>query len=82
VKNGDFVRINNVTLGYDFSHLFEKGVVSRLRLYASVLNALTFTEYDGMDPEVGYGLENGSSGVDIGYYPRPRTYLLGLNVNF
>ena len=82
VKNGDFVRINNVTLGYDFSQLFEKGVASRLRLYASVLNAWTFTEYDGMDPEVGYGLENGSSGVDIGYYPRPRTYLLGLNVNF
>ncbi|MDW7690240.1 TonB-dependent receptor [Flammeovirgaceae bacterium SG7u.111] len=82
VHDGDFVRLNNVTIGYDFSRLFESNVVNKVRFYASVLNALTFTNYDGMDPEVGYGLENGSAGVDLGFYPRPRTYLLGLNVNF
>ncbi|UZR99188.1 SusC/RagA family TonB-linked outer membrane protein [Chondrinema litorale] len=82
VKDGDFFRINNITLGYDFSNLIQKEFISRLRLYASVKNAFTFTKYDGMDPEVGYGLENGSSGVDLGFYPRARTYLMGVNVNF
>ncbi|PIB35766.1 SusC/RagA family TonB-linked outer membrane protein [Reichenbachiella sp. 5M10] len=82
VQDGDFLRINNITLGYDFAKLIDNPAIGKLRLYASVLNAYTFTAYDGMDPEVGYGLENGSSGVDLGYYPRPRTYLLGLNFNF
>ena len=82
VKDGDFFRINNITLGYDFSNLVQKDFISRLRLYASVRNAFTFTNYDGMDPEVGYGLENGSAGVDLGFYPRARTYLMGVNVNF
>ena len=82
VKDGAFFRINNVTMGYDFSTLVGSGFFGKLRLYASVLNAYTFTEYDGMDPEVGYGIENGSQGVDLGFYPRPRTYLLGLNINF
>lgn len=82
VQNGDFLRLNNITLGYDFAKLIDNPAIGKLRLYASVLNAYTFTAYDGMDPEVGYGLENGSSGVDLGYYPRPRTYLLGLNFNF
>ena len=82
VQDGDFLRINNITVGYDFSKMMDDGLFSKLRLYATVQNALTFTKYDGMDPEVGYGLENGSAGVDVGFYPRPRTYLLGLNVKF
>ena len=56
--------------------------LSQVRLFTSAQNAFTFTEYNGMDPEVGYGVENGSSGVDVGYYPRPRTFLVGLNVKF
>jgi TonB-linked SusC/RagA family outer membrane protein len=82
VKDGDFLRINNITLGYNFNTLFNSGAISKLRLYATVQNAFTFTKYNGMDPEIGYGLENGSAGVDVGYYPRPRTYMLGLNFNF
>jgi TonB-dependent starch-binding outer membrane protein SusC len=87
VQNGDYLRLNNVTLGYDFSNLMKKKYVSQVRLYASVLNLYTFTKYTGMDPEIGYGIDNGeqdkfSSGIDLGYYPRPRTFLLGLNVKF
>ena len=83
VKDGDFLRISNITLGYDFAKkLVKKDFISQLRLYASVQNAFTFTKYNGMDPEIGYGVENGSSGVDLGYYPRPRTMIVGVNIKF
>ncbi|MBT1686904.1 SusC/RagA family TonB-linked outer membrane protein [Dawidia soli] len=87
IQNGDYLRLNNVTLGYDLSNLMKKKYLSQVRLYASVLNVYTFTKYTGMDPEIGYGIDNGerdkfSSGIDLGYYPRPRTFLLGLNVKF
>ncbi len=86
VQDGDFLRINNVTLGYDFSKLAENLKIQKLRLYASGLNLFTFTKYTGMDPEIGYGISsdnyNFSSGVDLGYYPRPRTVLMGVNIIF
>ncbi len=88
VKDGDFLRISNVTLGYDVTKSIKKKdfFASQIRVYASVLNLYTFTKYNGMDPEVGYGIStddyNFSSGVDVGYYPRPRTYMIGLNVKF
>jgi TonB-linked SusC/RagA family outer membrane protein len=83
VKDGDFLRISNITLGYDFArNLVKNKFISQLRLYTSVQNAFTFTKYNGMDPEIGYGVEDGSSGVDLGYYPRPRTVMIGVNVKF
>jgi hypothetical protein len=86
VQDGDFLRISNITVGYDLSKLTDEFKVEKLRLYLSALNLYTFTEYNGMDPEVGYGISNDtfafSSGVDLGYYPRPRTLLVGLNVTF
>ncbi|MBS2099370.1 TonB-dependent receptor [Carboxylicivirga linearis] len=82
VQDGDFLRISNITLGYDFSRIIDKGLFKQVRLYATAQNAFTFTKYDGMDPEVGYGLENGSAGVDLGFYPRPKTYLMGVNIKF
>lgn len=82
IHDGDFLRISNITLGYDFSKLIKTKSVSQVRLYASVLNAFTFTKYSGMDPEIGYGYNSWTSGVDLGYYPRPRTFLMGLNVKF
>lgn len=87
IHNGDFLRINNVTLGYDLTKLVNKKTLGQVRLYVSALNLLTFTRYTGMDPEIGYGIDNGerdrfSSGIDLGYYPRPRTYMVGLNVRF
>ncbi|WP_031427904.1 SusC/RagA family TonB-linked outer membrane protein [Flavimarina sp. Hel_I_48] len=86
IKNGDFLRLNNLTIGYDLAKATDDFVIQKLRIYASALNLYTFTNYDGMDPEIGYGISTDtysfSSGVDLGYYPRPRTFLLGLNVIF
>ena len=58
--------------------------ISQARLYAQVQNAFTFTKYTGMDPEIGYGTEDNGwvSGIDLGYYPRPRTILVGVNLKF
>ncbi|PXY44603.1 SusC/RagA family TonB-linked outer membrane protein [Flavobacterium hydrophilum] len=86
VQDGDFLRINTVTLGFDLAKMNKSKTffASQFRIYFSVLNLHTFTKYDGMDPEIGFGSSNDdqkfSSGVDVGYYPRPRTYMLGLNV--
>ncbi len=82
IQDGDYLRISNITLGYDFSKLMGLKFVSQARLYLQVQNAFTFTEYDGMDPEIGYGDDSWVSGVDLGYYPRPRTYLVGVNLKF
>ncbi|WP_045030118.1 SusC/RagA family TonB-linked outer membrane protein [Draconibacterium sediminis] len=82
VHDGDYLRISNVSLGYDFSKLINLKAISQCRLYTSVQNAFTFTKYNGMDPEIGYGVESWVSGVDLGYYPRPRTVLVGVNLKF
>ena len=81
IHSGSFLRINTITLGYDFSKIAKKAFLSKIRLYASVLNAFTITKYNGMDPEGGYN-EGFSSGVDLGYYPRPRTMMVGANIRF
>lgn len=82
LQDGDYLRISNITLGYDFAKLLKCKYISQARLYASVQNAFTFTNYDGMDPEIGYGTSKWVSGIDLGYYPRPRTYLFGVNLKF
>jgi TonB-linked SusC/RagA family outer membrane protein len=82
IQNGDFLRISNVTLGYDFAKSIKWKALSQLRLYAQAQNLLTFTKYDGMDPEIGYGTAGWVSGIDLGYYPRPKIFLVGLNVKF
>ena len=82
LHKGDFLRISNITLGYDFSKFVNWEYLSQFRLYAQVQNAFTFTKYNGMDPEIGYGTSDWVSGIDLGYYPRPRVYLLGVNVKF
>lgn len=83
IQDGDYLRISNVTLGYDFAKLINlPGIISQARLYFQVQNLYTFTKYDGMDPEIGYGTDSWVNGIDVGYYPRPRTFLVGLNVKF
>lgn len=81
IYDGSYLRINTITLGYDFGRIAKKSYLSKVRLYASVLNAFTFTKYNGMDPEVGHN-DWFSSGIDLGYYPRPRTMMLGANIRF
>ncbi|HML86437.1 MAG TPA: SusC/RagA family TonB-linked outer membrane protein, partial [Bacteroidales bacterium] len=87
VQDGSYLRISNITLGYELTNLIKIKALSSLKVYASVQNLYTFTNYTGMDPDVGYGFVNGatdsfSSGVDLGYYPTPRTILFGVSVKF
>ncbi|RYD92740.1 MAG: TonB-dependent receptor, partial [Sphingobacteriales bacterium] len=86
IKDGDFFRIKTITLGCDVAKLSKAvgGVFSQFRIYASANNLFTFTKYPGLDPEVGFGNVNQSwaRGIDVGFYPQPRTYMLGLSVNF
>ena len=84
LQKGDYLRISNVTIGYDLSRVVKKGYLKKVRFYASALNLYTFTKYDGMDPEIGYGSDTDAfaSGIDVGYYPRPRTFLFGANIKF
>ena len=83
IENGDFFKISNVTLGYDFSRLVKNSWISKARLYVSAQNLLTITKYSGMDPEIGYGFdEDWVSGIDLGYYPSSRTFLVGVNLQF
>ena len=83
IENGDFFKISNVTLGYDFGRLLRSNFISKARLYFSAQNLLTITKYSGMDPEIGYGFdEDWVSGIDLGYYPSARTFLVGVNIQF
>ena len=89
MQDGDYFRIQNVTLGYDFKRLISWKYISQCRLYFQVQNLYTFTKYTGMDPEIGsYNGTDGNSsdswvsGVDMGYYPHPRTFLFGINLKF
>jgi len=83
IENGDYVKIQNVSLGYDFKKLFTKLPFSQARLYVTAQNVYTFTKYSGQDPEIGYGGgQSWVSGVDLGFYPSPRTFLMGVNLKF
>ncbi len=81
-QDGDYLRLSNLTFGYNFAPLMNQKWCSQCRLYFQAQNLLTFTKYDGMDPEIGYGTQSWVSGVDLGYYPRPRTFLFGVNLAF
>jgi TonB-linked SusC/RagA family outer membrane protein len=83
IENGDYVKIQNITLGYDFKKLFAKLPFGQARLYVTAQNLYTFTKYSGQDPEIGYGGgQSWVSGVDLGFYPSPRTILMGINLKF
>lgn len=84
VYNADFLRINNLTIGYNFEKLVSKlSWFNGAKLYVAANNLYTFTSYNGMDPDVRYGgKDNWASGIDLGLYPQPRTFMLGLNLTF
>ncbi|OOQ57920.1 SusC/RagA family TonB-linked outer membrane protein [Mucilaginibacter pedocola] len=79
IEKGDFVKLDNATLGYNFK--LNNAYVRNLRLFVSGRNLLTFTGYSGLDPELqDTGFE---TGVDSrGFYPRTRSWTIGLNVGF
>lgn len=82
VEDGSYIRIQNVQLGYTFSGQYMTPIgIDKFRIYASVNNLYTFTEYQGYDPAASSGAPIGG-GIDQGFYPVPRTYLLGVNLKF
>ena len=82
VEDASFVRIQNIQLGYSLPEdLLEKIGMSKVRIYTSVNNAFTFTKYKGFDPAATNGAAIGG-GIDSGFYPAVRQYILGLNVSF
>ena len=78
LHNASFLKIDNITLGYTLDDVL-KPMLSNfglgLRVYATVQNAFTVTNYEGLDPEIQGGIDN-----DI--YPRPRIFLFGLSARF
>ncbi len=81
VEDGSFIKCKSVTLGYTFSKdLLQKVHVSSLRIYATATNLYTFTNYSGMDPEIG-AWNPLLAGIDDGYYPQPRVVTFGVNIS-
>ncbi len=87
VSDGSYLRMKNLTLGYNFTKLAQKINGEKLRIYIQAQNLFTITGYDGMDPEVGLQSYSSSTrnldiGVDRGLYPTARTFMVGVNFGF
>jgi len=73
IQNASFLKMDNISLGYNFKRMFNTKLAASL--YGTVQNVFTITHYKGLDPEV-------DGGIDNNIYPRPRTFLVGLRLNF
>ncbi|WP_166670595.1 TonB-dependent receptor [Flavobacterium sp. 270] len=82
VEDGSYLRIQNISFGYNMPEsVFKNTFVQSVRLYVSLQNWWTFTDYKGYNPDVSsFGQDNLSMGVDRGGYPSAKTFLMGLNV--
>jgi len=80
VEDASFVRLQNIQLGYTLPLSFSANKNASLRIYASINNLLTFSGYRGFDPGASSGAPIGS-GIDFGFYPIPRIYMIGANLN-
>ncbi|WP_276374907.1 TonB-dependent receptor [Chryseolinea sp. H1M3-3] len=81
IESADFLRMDNITLGYTANEILSNKV--KLRLYVTAQNLFLLTDYSGLDPEVSSG--SGATlapGIDNNVYPRSRTFIFGLNVGF
>jgi TonB-linked SusC/RagA family outer membrane protein len=72
VQEASFFKIDNITLGYTLKDAYKD---TDIRFYGSAQNVLTVTNYEGLDPEI-YG------GIDNNFYPRPRSFVFGVNIDF
>lgn len=82
VEDGSFIRLQNVQIGYTLNpKLSGKIGLDKLRLFVTANNLFTLTKYKGYDPSASSGAPIGG-GIDQGFYPTPKTFLFGLNVNF
>lgn len=96
LENADYLRISDITIGYNFDFLKDTDMkfIKSLRIYAQVRNPFTFTKYSGADPETNYIDQTSESsqdrsdgskiqaGVDLGGIPNVKSFLVGLNVKF
>ncbi|MGC1242833.1 MAG: TonB-dependent receptor [Chryseosolibacter sp.] len=88
IYDGSFIRLKNLALGYTLpASVTERLRINKFRLYVSAQNILTFTDYEGYDPEVNYRSEsatdsNRNLGLDYGSYPNAKSYTVGLNIGF
>ena len=73
VQNASFLRLDNISVGYNVGKVFKNK--ANLRLSANAQNVFVLTQYNGLDPEI-------NGGIDNNIYPRPRTFVLGLNLDF
>ena len=86
MEDASFIRLRNIIVSYSFPKgLTEKLNIEKLNIFANAQNPLTITKYTGFDPEVGgpttSGMDN-VQGVDRGYYPQAKSYMLGVNLQF
>jgi len=91
LEDGSYMRIRNLTLGYDLKGLIKSKTIGSWRIYLSAQNLLTITKYSGLDPEIqantndtrGYDVSSDLAvGIDWGTVPAPRTFLIGTNLKF
>lgn len=88
IEDGSYLRLNTLNLGYTLpKSVVSRARISNLRIYGSIYNVFTLTGYSGLDPEVNADPSHNNavyptSGLDFGTYPRPRSYILGLNLSF
>ena len=91
LEDGSYMRIRNLTLGYNLSGLLKRSTLTTWRVYVSAQNLLTITDYSGLDPEIqanandtrGYDISSDLAvGIDWGTVPAPRIFLIGMNINF
>jgi len=84
IEDGSYLRFNNITLGYTLpKKVLDKVKISNVRIYGTVNNLATITDYTGYDPDVTARRSDPlTPGVDFAAYPRSRTWLIGINVTF
>ena len=85
IQDASYLRLQNLTIGYDFTKIWKNSPFQQLRLYFTAQNLFTITGYDGMDPENGTALDSANPwqiGIDVGNFPTPRTYMVGVNLKF
>ncbi len=80
IQNASFLRLDNLNLGYNFGKIAHEKI--NLRLSASAQNLFVITNYKGLDPETQFNDNNIGGGIDNNFYPRPRIFSLGVNVDF
>ncbi len=84
IEDGTFVRIQNLRLAYEVPvSVLSKARLTKAQIYGNIQNVVTFTKYSGLDPQIGnFNQSARMMNVDMGRYPSPRVFTLGVNIDF